>query len=161
MKFSDHLKSQKSLNFFTTIVSAALIIVGATLGVASIIKIVTITHVKNSVDPALFFLTTAETQILAGLLEISTAFVLLSKQFSLLQKYITLVSLTTSFCAYRYFSLPLPNCGCLGNFETEWLKDMSSFASTVLLSFYLTVSVLIGFAVICSIDLNNPKQRVG
>jgi hypothetical protein len=151
MKFSSYSMKRKMLNAITTIA-------GASLVAASAVKILTIINLKNNIDPALFFLTTVETQTLAGLVEIATAFVLLSKTFSINQKYIALVCLTTLLCAYRYFSLPLTNCGCLGNFESEWLKAISSITSTVLLAFYFAVSVLLGLAAIYSTDANKSDS---
>jgi len=140
MTSSNQFPMRRLLNFVLTVA-------GVTLGAASVLKFATLTNTPNKIDPALLFFTTFEVQTLVCLLEMAAAFVLLNQQFLLFQKYIALVSLTTLFCAYRYSSLSLTYCGCLGNFESEWFKTVSLIASTLLLGFYVTVSVLTGIAV--------------
>jgi hypothetical protein len=151
MKFSNQFQMGRALNFI-------LIVAGVTLGAASVLKFATLTNVPYKIDPALLFFTAFEAQTLVCLLEMAVAFVLLSSQFSLFQKYIALGSLTTLFCVYRYASLPLTYCGCLGNFESEWFKTVSPIASTVLLGFYVTVSVLMGIAVTYSSVSDNTEK---
>ena len=98
MKSIDHPQAGRVL-------AALVAVAGATFGVAGLLKLATAGNAVVRHDPALFFLTATEVQALGGLLEVTAAFVLLSRRFSMYQKYVVLASLTTLFCAYRHFAL--------------------------------------------------------
>ena len=116
-------------------------VAGGTLGVAGLLKLATQDGAASNVDPMFFFLTAAEVQTLGGLLEITAAYVLVGGRFSMHQKHVVLTSLTTLFCAYRYFALPLGTCACLGTYEPGWVKAASPAIATALLVFYGALGV--------------------
>lgn len=151
MKSIDHPQAGRVL-------AALVAVAGATLGVAGLLKLATAGNAAGRIDPALFFLTATEVQALGGLLEVTAAFVLLSRRFSMYQKYVVLASLTTLFCAYRHFALPLASCACVGSFEKGWVTQLSSGIATALLGFYLTLSALTGAVLAWKPSLFNPTQ---